>query len=501
MKMQIEDLMDLYVGEDAAELGDRLPPLPGPGKGRRKPVVPMKKRSHVRRTVGIAASILIVLGIAGALMLGFGNGKRDSNTLAPGENPPAVSAWGTIPSAAPETEESTEQEAVQSTEEAQPDDNAADFRLIEGASSDYAYCCQGNLLFDGTQYYTLRDGKIVPTEVQTIHIDFYAYGNWNLYIDYIIDQDGEIALRDRSVNEEMFYVERISGSSDTLRIMLRRNDQPRIAGFAYPVFYNIETGEVSDPLANVPELYDHGTVCYAQISPSMQWALVQTLEYEETDGAYTQTDGGNYLCNLETGTMLRLETQLPMDETQNLDLSQMEQIHTFWGSDDTLYVWLCQYAHQDIVSEEDKLFLAAYEPDSGTLRYVHQMSNSTTVVFSESRDYIGDMDYGTDGNNVLVTDAKEGKRWKITDVYLEGSYDDIANRMVFAGTDGQIYLVDEVKKGYACLNDRFAMPKEAISVMRLQSEHLLCIYTEGGCYCYALPDDLPLAPMTEVGAS
>lgn len=48
MKMQIEDLMDLYVGEDAADLGERLPPLPEPGKGRRKPVVLRKKYSHVR---------------------------------------------------------------------------------------------------------------------------------------------------------------------------------------------------------------------------------------------------------------------------------------------------------------------------------------------------------------------------------------------------------------------------------------------------------------------
>ena len=498
MKMQIEDLMDLYVGEDAAELGERLPPLPEPGKGRRKPVVPMKKRSHVRRTVGIAASILIVLGIAGALMLGFGN-RQTGSTLAPGETPPNVSQWGVIPSEEPETEKSAEQEAVQSTEEAQPDDNTSDFLLIEGASSDYAYCCQGNLFFDGKQYYTLQDGRIVPTEVQTIHIDFYAYGDWNLYIDYIIDQDGELALRDRSVNEDMFYVERISGSSDTLRIMLRRDDQPRIGGFAYPVFYNIKTGVMSDPLANVPELYDHGTVYYAQISPSMQWALVQTQNDIADGDSNSQTDGGNFLCNLETGTMLRLETQMPMDETQNLNLSQMEQIHTFWGSDDTLYVWLYQSANQDNV--EEQRFLAAYEPDSGTLRYVHQMPNSTTVILSESRDYIGDMDDGTAGSSVLITDAKEGKQWQITDVYLGGSYDEVPNRMVFAGTDGQIYLVDEVKKGYACLNDRFAMPKEAISVMRLQSEHLLCIYTERGCSCYALPDDLLLAPMTEVGAS
>lgn len=505
MKMELEDLMDLYVGEDAAELGDRLLPLPEIGQTRRKPSAPSKTRSHIRSVLGLAASVLIVLGVAGALMLGLGNGKTGSNTLSPGEKPPAVSQWGTVPSgvadSAAESDADSTQEAVQSAVEVQPDDNTSNFRLIEGASSDYAYRCQGNLFFDGKQYYTLRDGKIVTTEVQTIYIDFYAYGNWNLYIDYIIDQDGNLALQDRSVNEEIFYVERIPGSSNTLRIMLRREDRPRVGGFVYPVFYNIETGEVSDPLANVPELYDHGTVLRSQISPDMHWAMVQTQNDIADGGSNPQTVGENYLCNLETGTMLRLETQLPMDETQNLDLSQMEQINTFWGSDDTLYVWLCQYAHQDIVSEEDKLFLAAYAPDSGTLRYVHQLPDSTTAVFTEIRDYIGDcatLDDGTARNSVLVTDAREGSQWQITDVSLGGSYDETPNRMAFAGTDGQIYLVDEVKKGYACLNDRFTMPEEAINVIRLQSEHFLCIYTERGCYCYALPDDLSLEPMTEV---
>lgn len=37
MKMQIEDLMDLYVGEDAAELGERLPPLRNPEKAAGSP--------------------------------------------------------------------------------------------------------------------------------------------------------------------------------------------------------------------------------------------------------------------------------------------------------------------------------------------------------------------------------------------------------------------------------------------------------------------------------
>ena len=120
MKMQIEDLMDLYVGEDAAELGERLPPLPEPGKGRRKPAVPRKKYSHVRRTVGIAASILIVLGIAGALMLGFGN-RQAGSTLAPGETPPNVSQWGVVPSQGPDSASESEQEAAQSDVDMQPE--------------------------------------------------------------------------------------------------------------------------------------------------------------------------------------------------------------------------------------------------------------------------------------------------------------------------------------------------------------------------------------------
>ncbi len=216
MKMQIEDLMDLYVGEDAAELGERLPPLPEPGKGNRKPVVPRKKHSHVRRTVGIAASILIVLGIAGALMLGFGN-RQAGSTLAPGETPPAVSQWGVVPSQGPDSASESEQEAAQSDVDMQPEADKINPVLMEGVSSDYIERslnrCQGNLFFDGKQYYTLRDGQIVPTEVQTIHIDFYAYGDWNLYIDYIIARTAALPCGTRSQNDIYFRMSRIPAAA------------------------------------------------------------------------------------------------------------------------------------------------------------------------------------------------------------------------------------------------------------------------------------------------
>ena len=492
MKMQIEDLMDLYVGEDAAELGERLPPLPEPGKGRRKPAVPRKKYSHVRRTVGIAASILIVLGIAGALMLGFGN-RQAGSTLAPGETPPNVSQWGVVPSQGPDSASESEQEAAQSDVDMQPEADKINPVLMEGVSSDYLELslnrCQGNLFFDGKQYYTLRDGQIVPTEVQTIHIDFYAYGDWDLYIDYIIDQDGNLALRDRSQNDVYFYVEPVSGSSDTLRITVRRLEQSHVEDCDYPVFYNIETGEIMDPLANVPELFDYGDPSSILVSSSRRWALVDCFEYVEDGDSYFQTGNNEYLCDLETGSMVLLEDAMYTDDMQNLELT-----NAFWGSDDTLYVWFSERT----ALEEDAYWMTAYVPESGIRGELHRCLNDPHNIHTEARDYLGEF-YDAGGLlYLLVTDAANGTQWTLTDVDLNGSTccSEVPNRLVLAVSD-QVYLVDEIDKGHVCLNDILTMPEEMIEAITLQSENFLCIYTERGCYCYVLPEITETTPLTQ----
>ncbi len=492
MKIQIEDLMDLYVGEDATELGERLPPLPEPGKGRRKPVVPRKKYSHVRRTVGIAASILIVLGIAGALMLGFGN-RQAGSTLAPGETPPNVSQWGVVPSQGPDSASESEQEAAQSDVDMQPEADKINPVLMEGVSSDYIERslnrCQGNLFFDGKQYYTLRDGQIVPTEVQTIHIDFYAYGDWNFSMDYIIAEDGSIALRDCSQNDIYFRISRIPGSSDTVMVTVRRVEESHVENCDYPVFYNIETGEIMDPLANVPELFDYGDPSSILVSPSRRWALVHCFEYVEDGDSYFQTGHNEYLCNLETGSMVLLEDAMYTDDMQNLELT-----NAFWGSDDTLYVWFSERTGEENVP----YWIAAYTPESGTLRYLNRCLNDPHNIHTEARDYLGEF-YDAGGLlYLLVTDAANGTQWTLTDVDLNGSTccSEVPNRLVLA-VSGQVYLVDEVEKGYVCLNDLLAMPEEMIEAITLQSENFLCIYTERGCYCYVLPEITETTPLTQ----
>lgn len=442
--------------------------------------------------MGIAASILIVLGIAGALMLGFGN-RQAGSTLAPGETPPAVSQWGVIPSKEPDSASESEQEAAQSDVDMQPEADKINPVLMEGVSSDYIEYslnrCQGNLFFDGKQYYTLRDGQIVPTEVQTIHIDFYAYGDWELYIDYIIDQNGNLALRDRSQNDVYFYVEPVSGSSDTLRITVRRLEQSHVENCDYPVFYNIETGEIMDPLANVPELFDYGDPSSILVSSSRRWALAHCFEYVEDGDSYFQTGSNEYLCDLETGSMVLLADAMQLDETQNL-----QEENAFWGSDDTLYVWFSERTGEENVP----YWIAAYTPESGTLRYLNRCLNDPHNIHTEARDYLGEF-YDAGGLlYLLVTDAANGTQWTLTDVDLNGSTccSEVPNRLVLA-VSGQVYLVDEVEKGYVCLNDLLAMPEEMIEAITLQSENFLCIYTERGCYCYVLPEITETTPLTQ----
>ena len=441
--------------------------------------------------MGIAALILIVLGIAGALMLGFGN-RQAGSTLAPGETPPAVSQWGVIPSKEPDSSPSSVEETAESARDMQGEEATSDYLLFEEVSSDYEdrflNRCQGNLFFDGKQYYTLRDGQIVPTEVQTIHIDFYAYGDWNLYIDYIIDQDGNLALRDRSQNDVYFYVEPVSGSSDILRITVRRLEQSHVENCDYPVFYNIETGEIMDPLANVPELFDHGDPSVIQVSPSRRWALVDCFEYVEDGDSYFQTGNNEYLCDLETGSMVLLADAMQLDETQNL-----QEENAFWGSDDTLYVWFSEQTGEENVP----YWIAAYTPESGTLRYLNRCLNTPCNVQTDARDYIGDFYENEAGLSVLVTDAMDGSLWQLPDVNLKSCYDEIPNRMVLDGTDGKVYLVDEAEKSHTCLNDVLTLPEEDMLAISLQTENLLCIYTERGCYCYVLPEITETTPLTQ----
>ena len=505
MKMQIEDLMDLYVGEDAAELGERLPPLPEPGKGHRKPVVPMKKRSHIRRTVGIAASILIVLGVAGALMLGFGN-RQTGSTLAPGETPPNVSQWGVIPSEEPDSVPSSVEDSEVTPEVSQVEENTTlpstepaettdvpvtpdIMPLISvSAQAEDNWKCDGNLLYADGQYYTAVGEEIQPVEPTTVHIDFYAYGDWDFYIDYIHDQNGNIALRDRSENDIYFRVSRWHGSKDTVKVTVRRVDQGITDNSNYPVFYHLDTGELSDPLANVPELYDHGQVSDIEVSDDLRWGLASIY----SDGYYEY-----YLCNLESGEMVALSDCLAPYYPAELLEYEIHFSSVFWGIDGTLYAWINGSGSDGTF----KKWLMAYEPDTDTLRYCRESTSSAG----------GGMDYGQEfihtfeAGRAVITACGDGSQWSPDGIKTEnfsGNYwDETDNRMVFQAGDGNLYLVDDTTLSWVNLSRFLSLPEDEIISVMFPDDDFLCVYTQNGVYGYVIPDNLPSEPLTQVNVS
>lgn len=499
MKMQIVDLMDLYVGEDAAELGDRLPPLPEIGQQRGKPSVPMKKSPRFRKTLGLAASILIVLGIAGALFLGLGSGKTGDNTLSPGEEPPAVTQWGTVPSESPSSEESsemtpevspagqTEHTTIPSTAPAENTDVllTPDImpQLTASAQAEDNWNCEGNLLYAGGQYYTAVDGEIQPVEPTTVHIDFYAYGDWDFYIDYIHDQDGNLALRDRSENDIYFRVTRWPGSRDTVKVSIRRVEKGITDNSNYPVFYHLDTGELSDPLANVPELYDHGNVSDVQVSDDLRWGLA---------AIYSNGFFEYYLCNLESGEMVALSDCLTPYYPSEIPENEIQFSSVFWGIDGTLYAWIYGSGSDGTFKE----WLMAYEPDTDTLRYCRDSTSNAG----------GGMDYGREfvhtfeASACVITACADGSQWTLDGIKTEklggSNWDETDQRMVFQGDDGNLYLIDDTTLSWVNLSHFLSLPEDEIISVMLPDNDFLCVYTQNGVYGYVIPDDLPSETLT-----
>lgn len=505
MKRNIVDLMDLYVGKDAVRLAEEFP-IPDISNasvepdGRLRPLP--RKLAHPYRWAAVAASVLLVLGIAGAMLLRLYLGSSAPDTLAPAE--PAQTEWGYgAPSPAV-----TMPALPESSEDAQPDSRldvngetepAPVLQISQVEYDDTSQPCYGNLFYDGNQYYTRRNGLVTPAEVEQLHIDFHAYGDWDLNIDYLIAEDGTLALRDRSENEYYFHVEPVYGSGDTLRITVRRLEHCHVENCDYTVFYNIRTGETLDPLANVPTLFDYGDPGVTLISPDLHWALVRVFGYVETDTSYMQTGVGFYLCDLQNGTMERVDNLLPTDESQNLDLGAMDVQNAFWGTDSTLYVWLYQSAHQDTVSSEDQIWLAAYVPGDWSLCYVRRVLNWETSIREDGRDYLGNFYDRVKDIGVLVTDAAAGTQWQLVEPAYDTCWSEVPNWMLFVSNQ-QVYLVDEAEHRYACLSDILLLPEgEEINAVELMTGDFLCVYTDSCCTLCAVPEETELEwqPLTE----
>lgn len=507
MKIRIIDLMDHYYGDTGKLDAPRM-------QGTAKETQPASRRVH--RALLVAAALLLVVTGGVALRMGLGRTPDGAGALTEGGSAvesaqemqsaeEAVSVQETLTAELPETapEIENQEEAPEGVAPA-----GIQAQVIDSAYDIDATSCEGNLLYAGGSYYTMTEDGPEPVEVQNLTTTVELYGTWNVSLDYAVI-DGELCFRTlkrpNDFDSATAYV--LKGSSDTVMLMIFRQDMALVDRCAYMFFYNIFTGEITDPLANVPELFDHGSMSSVRFNDSCTRALVHYFGVDDME----QGDNYTYVCDLTTGEMQRvstlLEPYLPEDEADGT--VWYENSMAMWADDDTLLLWQVRSVPQGNIEEmtdeeileqdpwERSVWLFAYNVAAGELQYMKQNVDTHPM----------NMGTGDFGHRYLHYCGEELSRFRIVDACTGEAYtvdmdsaSPIGNDWSCSESkciirDGQaICLLDDTQMGWTDLGAEIVWPEEDVNYVHLVNDDWLCLMTETQVYCYRIPDDLSLTP-------
>lgn len=507
MKIRIVDLMDHYYGDTGK--------LDAPRARGTAPKTQFAPRGPHRALLMAAVLLLVVTGGV-ALGLGLGRTPNGAEALTEGGSAAesiqemqsaqeAVSVQETLPSElsgiVPEIEnqQAAPEGMVQAGIRAQ---------VIDGAYDIGATSCEGNLLYVGGSYYTMTENGPEPVEVQNLTTTVELYGTWNVSLDYAVI-DGELCFRTlkRPNNFDSATAYVLKGSSDTVMLMIFRQDMAIVDRCSYMFFYNIFTGEITDPLANVPELFDHGSMSSVRFNNSCTRALVHYYGVDDME----QGDNYTYVCDLATGEMQRvstlLEPYLPEDEADGT--VWYENSMAMWADDDTLLLWQVRSVPQGNIEEmtdkeileqdpwDRSVWLFAYNVAAGELQYMKQNVDMQPM----------NMGTGDFGNRYLHYCEYDPTRFRIVNAYTGEAYtvdmsvgspsgnDWSCSESKWIIRDGNaICLVDDTQMAWTDLGAELAWPEEAVNYVHLVTDDWLCLMTETQVYCYRIPDDLSMTP-------
>lgn len=486
-----------------------------------------ERRKH-RKPLLIAAVLLLVLTGAAALTLGLsraGGSAPQTEGAAPAES----GLETTLPpefSPAPEQSAQEEEPAPEGAEE--PDDGVQPYVLEADTLS---WSGEGKLLYAGGSYYTMTENGPEPVEMQNLTTTIELYGaSWDVNFDYAVI-DGEVALRSNlypeyyaiidgeKVMQSDYYAQhdpmeegetgespiwyrskvatpyQLPGSGDTVMLAILREDQ---AGTCeYKFFYNIVTGEITDPLANVPELFSHGAVSHVQFNSSLSRAI-----------AYV--GASHYICDLTTGEMTDLDALVAdcNPQVENPEASISLGVDMYWADDDTLLLWKLETLPRTLVDEntgfaaqESHPWLLSYHVASGTLNYM--LRDVAIEQFGSSGS-----DFNTPHLHSYLYAQKEFQSIDTAagtcNIFTEGSYEELwgdfsdstAARTVLRADDGTLYLIDDTQQAWVNLSDCLAQLPENLQLVQLVTDDWLCLLGDGSVRCYRLPSDLPMTPLT-----
>lgn len=419
--------------------------------------------------------------------------------------------------------------------------------------------CYGNMVnIDGT-YYTLTDNG--PELLETTHLQTTVelYGTWEVDIDYAV-VDGELVFRDNSVDREEYVIvdgkamdpwdyhfrqnallremheanpgvepvlpednvewviPNVAGaypvedSADTVMLTVTLNDKDNVDSCSYDFFYNIFTGEISDPLGNVPDLFDHGQFSSAYFNNAHTRAILLYFGYRQMpDGEVLRGDAINYICDLTTGEMTLLEDLVTpfLPEPEHPEGIILVGQELYWASDDTLIFTIGEsfpngkemgFDEEKHVFIEDHDYLSrlySYDMVTGTLNYqLRDFQIMGNLEGNNPYPYI----YSEEDSCRQFFETATGKSYRM-DVPMENyTGSSSGSREVYRTGDNNIYLADLDTKSWVRLSDYLELPDlsgDGYCYMKLLTEDWLCLMLGDTVYSYHIPDNLPMTPLTE----
>jgi hypothetical protein len=297
------------------------------------------------------------------------------------------------------------------------------------------------------------------------------------------------------------YAYIVPGRSDLVELTIRRSDMAIVDNCNYDLFYDLATGEILDPLGNVPGLFSYGSMSHVSFNTALTRGIVDVLGVQYLDDGESYTTGGmTYICDMETGEMWsvaeRMAQFLPED-TEDGTIYEVWDDGCLWADDDTLLFWIQErtpdgdgwrYSHR----------LCSYDCSTGMLNYARQNVTYSGWEQNGSCPYLMAQVEGT--TDLEVTEAATGDRYvleKDFSSYDWFGYTYTENRVLLYDSDLEFYLVDAPSHSYAVLPFEAEHLPDDTRITQLITDDWICIQTDSQMYFYHIPDGLDFTELEE----
>lgn len=490
--------------------------------------IPKAKTSRAKRPLLVAAALLLAVtaAVAAPFTLSRTVEKEPLNEGVVPVESVSEELPSTLPTQFPDT--------VQSSMETAPDaaQVPTDTRTIAGALEETSYYCHGNILYVDGRYYTLTEDGPEPLETVNLQTTVELYGTWTVDIDYAV-VDGTLVFHNNTSTarytfvdgkqiKESEYLEQygewpeevyepdvavalpVEGSADTVMLQIDRRDQPVVVdGCDYKFFLNVLTGEISDPLANVPELFNHGPMRSVQFNSACTRAILTTYAMEGSPVSGSLYPGNTmvYVCDLMTGEITDMGELLSpyVPELEDPEVRVQLRAGSVWADDDTILCWMiCSDTREEAPNGGLYVSMYSYDLAAGELNYRRSVAGThdSGDDFNQAWLY-EDLEHDNGTYTKQMVDTACGATYDMETI-AKGLWtrDSTAARSLLEADDGTLYLVDTDQMAWAELTGQLSLPDETFQSIQLLTDDWLCLGTAEQVHCYRIPNDLSMTLMT-----